>query len=278
VPIADARTETVRRFYDAAPFPGYPARDSLAALYARAGRSRFAQLLDDAIPADARVVDVGCGTAQMALYLARADRRVIAADLSLPALRLGQSAARRLGLASVQFVETDLSCAGLRPASFDVVFSSGVLHHTPNPAASFGSIARLTRPGGLVIVGVYNAFARVPLRVRRAIARLSRFRIVLDSILRDRLDEPERRTAWLRDQYQHPEEHCHTVAEVKRWFERNGVTYLRTYPSTVFGDEGCDLTMPAVDDWVVEGWLAQIEWIWTLGREGGLFFSIGRRR
>ena len=30
--------------------------------------------------------------------------------------------------------------------------------------------------------------------------------------------DPERREAWLRDQYRHPEEHRHTIAEVQRWF------------------------------------------------------------
>ena len=72
---ADERTEAVRRFYERAPFPGYPPRDSLHALHARAERSAFARLLDQAIPGDARIVDVGCGTGQMCLYLARADRR-----------------------------------------------------------------------------------------------------------------------------------------------------------------------------------------------------------
>ena len=31
------------------------------------------------------------------------------------------------------------------------------------------------------------------------------------------------------------------------------------------------------DDWSVESWLAQLAWMWTLGREGGLFFTVGRR-
>src|SRR5947199_8058033 len=74
---ADARTETVRRFYEQEPFPGYPPRDSLSGLRARAERSAFARLLDGAIPGDATVVEVGCGTGQMSLYLARADRVVV---------------------------------------------------------------------------------------------------------------------------------------------------------------------------------------------------------
>ena len=99
----------------------------------------------------------------------------------------------------------------------------------------------------------------------------------LTPILRERRAEPARRAAWLRDQYQHPEEHRHTVAEVKRWFAGNGIEYLRSFPSTVFEDDGGDLFEPAVDDWSVENWIAQLGWMWTLGREGGLFFAIGRR-
>src|SRR5229473_1575318 len=100
----DGRTEAVRRFYERAPFPGYPPRDSLHALRARAERSTFARLVDEAIPGDARIVEIGCGTGQMCLYLARADRLVIGADLTRASLLLGAEAARRFGLAQVHFV------------------------------------------------------------------------------------------------------------------------------------------------------------------------------
>jgi SAM-dependent methyltransferase len=276
---ADPQTEILRQFYDRAPFPGYPPRDSLLAFRARADRSRFAQLLDRAIPADARIAEIGCGTGQMSLYLARADRVIIAADLSRAALTLGAAAAQRYGVDHVQFVEADLHRPALKPVAFDVVYSSGVLHHTPNPRAAFGAIARLARPGGIVVVGVYNALARIPLRLRRTVARLTRFRVVpFDPVLRDRRQEPARRDAWLRDQYQHPEEHRHTVAGIKAWLSENEVEYLRTFPSTVLEEESGDLFARAVDDWFVERWIAQLGWMWSLGGEGGLFFTIGRRR
>src|SRR2546423_1687965 len=106
-------------------------------------------------------------------------------------------AATRFGLAQVRFVETDLRRPGLKAASFDVVYSSGVLHHTPNPRESFARLARLARPGGTIVLGVYNAFARVPLRLRRFVARLSGFRVIpFDPVLRDRHNEPARREAW----------------------------------------------------------------------------------
>jgi len=274
----DGRTETVRRFYERAPFPGYPPRDSLQGLHARAERSRFARLIHSAIEADARIVEIGCGTGQMCLYLCRGDRIVVGADLARASLRLGAEAAQRFGLDRVQFVETDLLRPGLKADAFDVVLSSGVLHHTPDPRRSFARLARLARPGGTVVVGVYNTFARVPLRLRRVVARLSGFRVIpFDRVLRERRNEPARCEAWLRDQYQHPEEHHHTLSEVQGWFAENHVQYLRAYPSAVLGDEPDDLFTDAADNWWPEGWLAQLGWMFTLGHEGGLFFTIGRR-
>jgi SAM-dependent methyltransferase len=270
--------EVVRRFYEGSPFPGYPERDTLQGLRARAERSEFARLLDRAIPGDARIIDVGCGTGQMAIYLARGDRRVVGIDLSGASLALGAMAARRFGLERVNFVQTDLHRAALRDASFDVVFSSGAVHHTPDPAAAFAIVARLARPGGTIVLGLYNSFARIPLRLRRLVARATGFRwIPFDPVLRDRESEPARREAWLRDQYQHPEEHRHTLAEVQRWFADNGVEYLRAYPSALLGDEPGDLFAAADDNWRPEGWLAQLGWIAALGHEGGLFFTVGRR-
>jgi SAM-dependent methyltransferase len=276
---ADARVETVRTFYDAAPFPGYPERDSLATFRARAERSRFTQLLDRAVPGAARIAEIGCGTGQMSLYLARADRLVVATDLSRPALQLGASAARRFGITGVQFVESDLHRSALKSGAFDVVYSSGVLHHTPKPREAFAHVARLVRPGGIVIVGVYNAVARIPLRLRRTLARATGFRFVpFDPVLRERTHERARRDAWLRDQYRHPEEHRHTVGEVARWFGENNIDYLRTFPSTVLDDDSEELFSPAADNWTIERWAAQFAWIRSLGGEGGLFFTIGVRR
>jgi SAM-dependent methyltransferase len=275
---ADARTENVRAFYNAAPFPGYPPNDSLSWLRARAGRSAFARLLDDSIPGDARIVEVGCGTGQTSLYLARADRQVVALDLSREALKLGAAAARRYGIDSIAFVEADLNRLPLRDGVFDVVYSSGVLHHTPDPRAAFARIARAVRPGGTIVIGLYNRVARLPLRARRLVARLTGNRWVpFDPVLRDRESEPARREAWLRDQYAHPEEHRHSVGEVRRWFAENGIQWLRTYPSTMIGDEPDHLFAPAADAWALEAWAAQLGWMWSLGGEGGLFVTVGRR-
>jgi len=274
----DHCTDTVRQFYEQAPFPGYRPRDSLEALRARAERSEFARLLDAAIPADARILEIGCGTGQMSLYLASAERQVIGADVTRASLQLGAAAARRFGVTGVQFVETDLHNPGLRSGAFDVVYASGVLHHTRNPQQSLEAILPLLRPGGVIVVGLYNAFARLPLQLRRVVARLSGYRCIpLDPVLRDRKSEFARKQAWIRDQYRHPEEHRHTAAQVRGWFAQNGIEYLRTYPSLLMGGTCENLFTADEDYWPLEAWLSQIGWMASLGHEGGLFVTVGRR-
>ena len=278
----EGATETVRSFYMESPFPNYPPSQSLSGLRGKAAKSEFARLLDRAIPGDANVVEIGCGTGQMSLFLATANRTVVGADLTRNSLELGAEAARRYGLDRVRFVETDLRNPGLKPGSFDVVYTSGVLHHTPDPRASFASVAKLAKPGGIIVVGLYNTYGRAPHLLRRAIGFLTRYKwIPFDPILRARETEPERWKAWLRDQYLHPEEHRHTTREVQGWFRENGIDYMRSYPDTLFGAEpleGDELFSYAEDDWGLENWLSQLGWAATLSYEGGLFVTIGRKR
>jgi SAM-dependent methyltransferase len=279
---SEARTETVRNFYTESPFPNYPPNDTLSGLRGRAARSEFARLLEQAVPGDAKVVEIGCGTGQTSLFLATADRVIIGADLTRASLELGAAAAARYDLRGVRFVETDLRSPGLREGAFDVVYSSGVLHHTPDPRASFRSMAKLVKPGGIVVLGLYNVYARFPHRLRRGIARMTGYKFIpFDPVLRARGAEPERKKAWLRDQYIHPEEHRHTVREVQKWFRENGIEYLRTYPNALIGAEpleGRELFEPAEDNWGLENVLSQIAWSTSLGHEGGLWVTVGQKK
>ena len=185
---------------------------------------------------------------------------------------------RRAGHEVTLTADGDEGLRAVGAGSFDLVYSAGVLHHTPDPHRSFARVAALARPGGLVVVGVYNRLARMPSRLRRLAARLSRFTIVpFDPVLRDRRNDAARCTAWLRDQYQHPLEHTHSIGEVRRWFAENGIDYVSTYPSTLIGEEPEDLFAPAEDEWAPESVMAQLAWMRTLGGEGGLFVMVGRR-
>ncbi len=54
---------------------------------------------------------------------------------------------------------------------FDVVISNGVLHHTGDCRRAFHRISRLVRPGGYLVVGLYNTYSRKLHYARRALYR-----------------------------------------------------------------------------------------------------------
>ncbi len=68
------------------------------------------------------------------------------------------------------FAQMNLFRPALEEAFFDVVISNGVLHHTADAARPSGAIARWFKPGGYVVVGLYNTYSRTPSR-RAARAR-----------------------------------------------------------------------------------------------------------
>jgi hypothetical protein len=68
-----------------------------------------------------------------------------------------------------------------------------------------------------------------------------------------------------------------SAREVQGWFAQNGVEYVGAYPSALIGEDPEDLFVPSCDNWRAEGWLTQLGWIRSLGQEGGLFITVGRR-
>src|SRR3989344_3395322 len=63
-------TEDIKAFYEKNPFPNYDDIDSVWTLREKAKTGIFARLLDDQIPIDARILEVGCGTGQLSNFLA----------------------------------------------------------------------------------------------------------------------------------------------------------------------------------------------------------------
>lgn len=100
---------------------------------------------------DKVVLDAGCGAGRFSRLAALYGASVIALDRSDAVHR----AARVCAGLDVTVVQADLMRPPLKEASFDVVFSIGVLHHTVDTRAGLHAIARLVRPGGQLAVWVY---------------------------------------------------------------------------------------------------------------------------
>jgi SAM-dependent methyltransferase len=274
-------TEIVRAFYEDTPFPDYDDFDSVASLARKAREGRFAQLLDEQVPPRARILECGCGTGQLSNFLGIANRSVFGSDLSLPSLRLGEAFRVANGLETVQFLQMNLFRPAFRPGVFDLVISNGVLHHTSDPRAAFASIARLVRPGGFLLVGLYHRYGRLITDLRGLLFQLSGARFTaLDPNLRDADKSAAKRRAWFRDQYQHPHESKHTITETLGWVREIGFEFVRSLPRTrPFAAAGASerLFEPEAPGGAVERTLAELGMAFRGSREGGFFIVIARR-
>ncbi len=275
-------TDVVKSFYEETPFPNYDAIDSVATLVAKAREGLYARLLDEQIPPGARVLDLGCGTGQLANFMSLASRTVVGSDLCLNSLRLGSRFAASQGLRSVAFLQMNLFRPALRAASFHIVLCNGVLHHTSDPLGGFRSLLRLVMPGGFVVIGLYNRYGRLMQDLRRVIFRASGRRLAwLDPYLRGGRLGAEKVRAWYMDQYRHPHESKHTMGEVLRWFEAQGVEFLAGIPPYRLEEEFDDsfrLFQAHPCGTPLDRARSQARLIRTGNKEGGFFVTIGRKR
>jgi SAM-dependent methyltransferase len=191
-------TDLVKAFYEDTPFPNYDELDSRESLAAKARRGVFASLLDEQLPEGALVLEAGCGTGQLSNFLGMSwKRKVFAGDLCLNSLRLAKGFADRQLIRNVAFVQMNLFRPPFRDGVFDVVISNGVLHHTGDCEGGFRAILQKLKPGGLILVGLYNSYGRLPTLWKRWLFRtFGPTLYFLDPRLRDWRKEPERVKAW----------------------------------------------------------------------------------
>lgn len=108
-------------------------------------RGLLARHLD---PAPQRLLDVGCGTGNLAGELLAAGHRVTALDRLPEALGAARAGARTVGL-----LRADAGRLPLRSGAFDAVTMIDVLEHVDD-AAALAELGRVVRPGGLLVLTV----------------------------------------------------------------------------------------------------------------------------
>lgn len=151
-----------------------------------------------------KVLEIGCGIGTDGAQFAKAGADYTGVDLTDAAIELARKRFELFGLKG-QFQVADAENLDFQDESFDVVYSHGVLHHTPDIDAAVREIHRVLKPGGRAIVMLYHRGSynyRVGIRVlRRAGAGLLKSdagRKLINVLTGEPIDDLQERAAMMR--------------------------------------------------------------------------------
>jgi SAM-dependent methyltransferase len=119
-----------------------------------------------------RVADLGCGEGYLTIEASRWAARVIAVDRSEAVLQRARGLARRRRVANVIWKRGALEKLPIRDATVDVALLSQALHHAHHPEQAIAEAARITVPGGRVLVLDLRAHREEWVRVKLGDRRL----------------------------------------------------------------------------------------------------------
>lgn len=198
------------------------------------------------------VLDAGCGGGRLARVAAPHSGELFAFDYSIA---VDKAAELCRDFPNAHFVQCDVNRHPFRDGRFDIVYSHGVLHHTPDTKASWDNLPRLVKEGGQFYVALFRK-AVLPLRVsdgfwrglirrlpvraqERVCEALSHLHRLPKPIFWKRFfwfsmqPTPELRKYCLYDWYAPRYHHEHTASEVMGWYEEAGFpepTYVNAWP------------------------------------------------
>ena len=105
--------------------------------------------------AGSQLLEIGCGMGTDLLQFVRGGAKVTGIDLTLRSIDISRQHLTVYGETG-DFAIADCEQLPFVNESFDVVYSNGVLHHTPDTAGAVGEIHRVLRPGGQARVMLYH--------------------------------------------------------------------------------------------------------------------------
>jgi 2-polyprenyl-3-methyl-5-hydroxy-6-metoxy-1,4-benzoquinol methylase len=271
-------TKRVRSFYEENSFPNYEGLEEFGELVNKGNKNPFSENLLNAIGFNKTVLECGCGTGQLTHFLQLNNNHTLGIDMSLGSLRLAIEHKSRNKLKRSSFAQMNVFDLSTKDNSFDVVISHGVLHHTFDARKAFSQIVKKAKPGGTIMVGLYNSYARIPTWLRSKVIGI--FGANIDFVVRNRIYDSRKADIWIKDQYYNPHETWHSIDDVLGWFDDNNIEYLNCSPS-ILGSAGetalglFDETEPGN---AYQRIVTQLSWLGSIAREGALFDVIGRKK
>jgi tetratricopeptide (TPR) repeat protein/2-polyprenyl-3-methyl-5-hydroxy-6-metoxy-1,4-benzoquinol methylase len=243
--IEDEVSRQVRRQYEENPYPRWektepPAQPFLFDQYLR--RRMPAAVFRNLDKPRIDILIAGCGTGQHAIETAQrfAGADVLAVDLSVTSLAYAKRKALALGLAQIEYGQADILKLASLGRAFDLVESSGVLHHLADPFAGWRALLALLRPGGFMAIGLYSEIARADIVAARAFIAERGYPSTAEGIRQcrqDILDNGARfksvigsgdffSTSNCRDLLFHVQEHRLTIPQIAHFVADHGLAFV----------------------------------------------------
>jgi ubiquinone/menaquinone biosynthesis C-methylase UbiE len=187
----------------------------------------------------------GCGTGQEAVNVAQhaPDAEITAIDLSRASLSYATRQTKERGIQNVTFKHGDILQVKELDQQFDMVFSSGVLHHMKNPDAGIAALLGVLRPGGIMRMALYSDTARRNLDKAQKVIKDENYPAGIEGIRQFRKDYYETykddaemkdlincrafyNTSECRDLIFHVQEHRYTIAKLRELLQTHNLHFL----------------------------------------------------
>lgn len=147
-------TLEVKQMYEKFPYPSPIVGKGLI----RDNGNMLSVLFPDEDFAGKRILDAGCGTGQRANGVARMfpQAHVIGVDMTSASLDAAKAMAKENGIANIEFRQCNLLELDLG-MEFDVIISSGVMHHLEDPLKGLGRLHAHLADTGIAMIWLYHA-------------------------------------------------------------------------------------------------------------------------
>jgi len=118
------------------------------------------------------ILIAGCGTNQAAtIAYTNPTARVIGIDISKESLDHGRYLKHKHGLRNLELQLLPIEEVGSLDQRFDLIISSGVLHHMASPQAGMNALAGVLRPAGVAAIMLYARYGRVGVEIMQTVFR-----------------------------------------------------------------------------------------------------------